>query len=85
MNNTFDIDFLNEEIKKTEEQLEIDIKKISLLQQEIKEIQEQTQTVVNEKQTLINKATQPILENQGSLKKLKEIKTKLEVKIKANK
>tara|TARA_R100000234_G_C4924314_1_gene145604 strand:+ start:249 stop:512 length:264 start_codon:yes stop_codon:yes gene_type:complete len=83
MNNTFDIDFINEEIKTTQEQLEIDIKKVSLLQQEIKDIQQQAQTVINEKQAQINTATQPIIENQGSLKKLKELKDKLEGKIKA--
>ena len=69
------------EIKKLEEQLEIDIKKVSLLQQEIKEIKEQANAAINDKQTQINNATQPILENQGSLKKLKELLNKLEGKI----
>ena len=69
------------EIKKLEEQLEIDIKKVSLLQQEIKEIKEQANAAINDKQTQINNATQPILENQGSLKKLTELLNKLEGKI----
>ena len=69
------------EIKKLEEQLEIDIKKVSLLQQEIKEIKEQANAAINDKQTQINNATQPILENQGSLKKLKELLDKFEGKI----
>ena len=38
---------------------------------------------INEKQTQINNATQPILENQGSLKKLTELLNKLEGKIEA--
>ena len=75
------VDLIDEEIKSTEAQLEIDIKKVSLLQQEIKQIQEQAQTAINEKQKQINNATQPIIENQGSLKKLKELKNKLEGKI----
>tara|TARA_B100000424_G_scaffold130097_1_gene98589 strand:- start:2950 stop:3207 length:258 start_codon:yes stop_codon:yes gene_type:complete len=74
-------DLIKGEIKKLEEQLGIDIKKVSLLQQEIKEIKEQANTAINEKQTQINNATQPILENQGSLKKLKELLDKLEGKI----
>ena len=69
------------EIKKLEEQLEIDIKKVSLLQQEIKEIKEQANPAITDKQTQINNATQPILENQGSLKKLKELLDKFEGKI----
>ena len=75
------VELINEEIKSAEEQLEIDIKKVSLLQQEIKQIQEQAKAAINEKQTQINNATQPIIENQGSLKKLKELKNKLEGKI----
>jgi len=75
------IQLIDEEIKSTEAQLEIDIKKVSLLQQEIKQIKEQAQAAINEKQTQINNATQPIIENQGSLKKLKELKNKLEGKI----
>ena len=74
-------DLIKGEIKKLEEQLEIDIKKVSLLQQEIKEIKEQANAAINDKQTQINNATQPILENQGSLKKLKELLDKLEGKI----
>ena len=76
-------DLIKEEIATTQEQLEIDIKKVSLLQQEIKQIQEEAQKAINEKQTQINNATQPILENQGSLKKLTELLNKLEGKIKA--
>ena len=77
------IDFIKEEIATTQEQLEIDIKKVSLLQQEIKQIQDEAQKAINEKQTQINNATQPILENQGSLKKLTELLNKLEGKIEA--
>ena len=74
-------DLIKAEIKALQEQLEIDIKKVSLLQQEIKEIQEQANTAINDKQKQINNATQPILENQGSLKKLTELLNKLEGKI----
>ena len=72
------IDLLKEEISTIEQQLEIDIKKVSLLQQEIKEIQEQAKAAINDKQAQINNATQPLIENQGSLKKLKELLGKLE-------
>ena len=75
------IDLIKEEIATIQEQLEIDVKKVSLLQQEIKEIQGEAQKAINEKQTQINNATQPILENQGSLKKLTELLNKLEGKI----
>ncbi len=71
-------DLIKAEIKKLDEQLQIDIKKVSLLQQEIKDIKEQANAAINDKQTQINNATQPILENQGSLKKLKELLDKLE-------
>ena len=74
-------DLIKAEIAKIKEQLEIDIKKVSLLQQEIKEIKEQANTAITDKQTQINNATQPILENQGSLKKLTELLNKLEGKI----
>ena len=74
-------DLIKAEISQIKEQLEIDIKKVSLLQQEIKEIKEQANAAINDKQTQINNATQPILENQGSLKKLKELLNKLEGKI----
>ena len=77
------IDLLKAEISTIEQQLEIDVKKVSLLQQEIKEIQGEAQKAINEKQTQINNATQPILENQGSLKKLTELLNKLEGKIEA--
>ena len=77
------LDLIKEEIAAIKEQLDIDIKKVSLLQQEIKDIQEQTQKAINEKQTQINNATQPILENQGSLNKLTELLNKLEGKIEA--
>ena len=74
-------DLIKAEIEQIKEQLEIDIKKVSLLQQEIKEIKEQANTAITDKQTQINNATQPILENQGSLKKLKELLDKFEGKI----
>ena len=77
------IDLIKEEIATIQEQLEIDVKKVSLLQQEIKEIQGEAQKAINEKQTQINNATKPILENQGSLKKLTELLNKLEGKIEA--
>ena len=77
------VNLIKEEIKTLQEQLDIDIKKVSLLQQEIKEIQDQAQKAINEKQTQINNATQPIIENQGSLKKLTELLDKLEGKIEA--
>ena len=77
------IKLLKEEISKIEQQLEIDVKKVSLLQQEIKEIQEQAKAAINDKQAQINNATQPLIENQGSLKKLKELLGKLEGKIEA--
>ena len=77
------VDLINKEIASIKEQLEIDVKKVSLLQQEIKEIQEKAQKAINEKQVQINNATQPILENQGSLKKLTELLNKLEGKIEA--
>tara|TARA_R100000329_G_scaffold62429_1_gene55604 strand:- start:1361 stop:1618 length:258 start_codon:yes stop_codon:yes gene_type:complete len=76
------IELINAEIETVQEQLDIDIKKVSLLQQEIKEIKERANTSINEKQTLINNATQPIIENQGALKKLKELKNKQEAKMK---
>ena len=74
-------DLIKAEIKKLDEQLKIDVKKVSLLQQEINEIKQKANADINEKQTQINNATQPILENQGSLKKLKELLDKLEGKI----
>ena len=77
------VNLIKEEIKTLQEQLDIDIKKVSLLQQEIKEIQDQAQKAINEKQTQINNATQPIIENQGSLKKLTQLLNKLEGKIEA--
>ena len=77
------IDLLKAEISTIEQQLEIDVKKVSLLQQGIKSIQEEAQKAINEKQAQINNATQPILENQGSLKKFTEVLNKLEGKIEA--
>ena len=77
------VDLIKEEIATIKYQLDIDIKKVSLLQQEIKDIQEQAKKAINEKQTQINNATQPILENQGSLTKLTELLNKLEGKIEA--
>ena len=77
------IKLLKDEISKIEQQLEIDVKKVSLLQQEIKEIQKQAKAAINDKQAQINDATQPLIENQGSLKKLRELLGKLEGKIEA--
>jgi len=74
-------DLIKAEIKALQEQLEIDIKKVSLLQQEIEEIKEQANTAMTDKQKQINNATQPIIENQGALKKLTELLNKLEGKI----
>jgi len=74
-------DLIKAEIKALQEQLEIDIKKVSLLQQEIEEIKEQAKTAMTDKQKQINNATQPIIENQGALKKLTELLNKLEGKI----
>ena len=75
------IDLIKEDITAAKEQLDIDIKKVSLLQQEIKQIQEQAQAAITEKQTQINTITQPILENQGYIKKQTEFLDKLEGKI----
>ena len=72
------IDLIKEDIASAKEQLDIDVKKVSLLQQEIKQIQEQAQTAINEKQTQINAITQPILENQGYIKRQTEFLNKLE-------
>ena len=49
--------------------------------QEIKQIQEQAQAAITEKQTQINTITQPILENQGYIKKQTEFLDKLKGKI----
>ena len=75
------IDLIEEDIATAKGQLDIDVKKVSLLQQEIKEIQEQAQKAINDKQTQINTITQPILENQGYIKKQTEFLDKLEGKI----
>ena len=75
------IDLIKEDIAAAKEQLDIDVKKVSLLQQEIKEIQEQAQKAINDKQTQINTITQPILENQGYIKKQTEFLDKLKGKI----
>ena len=72
------IDLIKEDIASAKEQLDIDVKKVSLLQQEIKQLQEQAQTAINEKQTQINAITQPILENQGYIKRQTEFLNKLE-------
>ena len=77
------IDLIREDIASAKEQLDIDVKKVSLLQQEIKQIQEQAQAAITEKQTQINTITQPILENQGYIKKQTEFLDKLEGKIEA--
>jgi signal transduction histidine kinase len=75
------IDLIEEDIATAKGQLDIDVKKVSLLQQEIKEIQEQAQKAINDKQTQINTITQPILENQGYIKKQTEFLDKLKGKI----
>jgi chromosome segregation ATPase len=75
------IDLIKEDIAAAKEQLDIDVKKVSLLQQEIKQIQEQAQKAINDKQTQINTITQPILENQGYIKKQTEFLDKLKGKI----
>lgn len=72
------IDLIKEDIASAKEQLDIDVKKVSLLQQEIKQLQEQAQTAITEKQTQINAITQPILENQGYIKRQTEFLNKLE-------
>jgi glycerol-3-phosphate responsive antiterminator len=59
------VDLINEEIKTAQEQLDIDVQKVSLLQQEIKQIQEQAQAAINEKQLQKNRwqigRSQPLL------------------------
>ncbi len=75
------IDLIKEDIAAAKEQLDIDVKKVSLLQQEIKQIQEQAQAAITEKQTQINTITQPILENQGYIKKQTDFLEKLKGKI----
>ena len=77
------VDLIKEDIAAAKEQLDIDVKKVSLLQQEIKQIQEQANAVITEKQKQINIMSQPILENQGYIKKQTEFLNKLEGKIKA--
>ena len=47
------VDLINQEIASIKEQLEIDVKKVSLLQQEIKAIQEEAQKAINEKQNVL--------------------------------
>ena len=77
------VDLIKEDIANAKEQLDIDVKKVSLLQQEIKQIQEQANAVITEKQKQINIMSQPILENQGYIKKQTEFLNKLEGKIEA--
>jgi len=77
------IDLIKEDIDTVKEQLDIDLKKVSLLQQEIKQIQEQAQAAIIEKQKQISTITQPILENQGYIKKQTEFLDKLVGKIEA--
>ena len=77
------VDLIKEDIATAKEQLDIDLKKVSLLQQEIKQIQEQANAVITEKQKQINIMSQPILENQGYIKKQTEFLNKLEGKIEA--
>jgi len=77
------VDLIKEDIATAKEQYDIDVKKVSLLQQEIKQIQEEAQKAINEKQSQINTISQPIIENQGYIKKQTEFLNKLEGKIKA--
>ena len=77
------VDLIKEDIATAKEQLDIDIKKVSWLQQEIKQIQEQANAVITENQKQINIMSQPILENQGYIKKQTEFLNKLEGKIEA--
>tara|TARA_Y100000401_G_scaffold94155_1_gene80616 strand:- start:676 stop:933 length:258 start_codon:yes stop_codon:yes gene_type:complete len=77
------VDLIKEDIANAKEQLDIDLKKVSLLQQEIKGIQEEAQKAINEKQSQINAITQPIIENQGYIKKQTEFLNKLEGNIEA--
>ena len=77
------IKLIKEDIKQIQNQLDIEIGKVQLLQQEIKEIKEIAEKLIIEKQKQVNKLTQPIVENQGALKKSKEYLMKLEGKIEA--
>jgi len=56
---------------------------VQLLQQEINEIKEAAEKEITEKQKEVNKLTQPIIENQGYLKKQTAMLGKLEGKIEA--
>ena len=75
------IKLIKEDIKEVRNQLDIEIGKVQLLQQEIKEIKEVAEKQITEKQKEINRLTQPIIENQGYLKKQTAMLEKLEGKI----
>ena len=75
------IELIKEDIKQVRNQLDIEIGKVQLLQQEIKEIKEVAEKQITEKQKEINRLTQPIIENQGYLKKQTAMLEKLEGKI----
>ncbi len=75
------IELIKEDIKEVRNQLDIEIGKVQLLQQEIKEIKEVAEKEITEKQKEVNRLTQPIIENQGYLKKQTAMLEKLEGKI----
>lgn len=75
------IKLIKEDIEQVRNQLDIEIGKVQLLQQEIKEIKEVAEKEITEKQKEVNRLTQPIIENQGYLKKQTAMLEKLEGKI----
>ena len=77
------IKLIKEDIKQVRNQLDIEVGKVQLLQQEINEIKEAAEKEITEKQKEVNKLTQPIIENQGYLKKQTAMLGKLEGKIEA--
>jgi len=77
------IKLIKEDIEQVRNQLDIEVGKVQLLQQEINEIKEAAEKEITEKQKEVNKLTQPIIENQGYLKKQTAMLGKLEGKIEA--
>ena len=75
------IKLIKKDIQQVKDQLDIEISKVQLLQQEIKDIKEAAEKEILEKQKEVNRLTQPILENQGYLKKQTAMLEKLEGKI----
>lgn len=75
------IKLIKEDIEQVRNQLDIEIGKVQLLQQEIKEIKEVAEKEITEKQKEVNRLTQPIIESQGYLKKQTAMLEKLEGKI----